>query len=423
MSDQREERGRLMSRMRGRTRRRLGRYDDRGQTTIFVAIAMALFLMGFVGFAVDMTNLWFHRQMAQGAADAACQAGIMNVLVHTSTQGFTPGSAFTCTAGSTATPCRYAALNGYDGAGLVADAASNSVAVSFPGTPPIGVDPSVLPPGSLAPVNFLQVDVVDRVKMTFAALITRRPTSDVHAQATCGLTLSKAPVPIIVLNPTCTHPFEVSSSATLKIVGGPTRSVQVNSMNQTCAAATAPTQCSGGATIDLSQGGPLFTGSQFGTFGVPGTAPSGFLPGTTGSWANTSPISDPFIQTPPPDIPAPSPTDPAGTGPLSRLYGQDGCPDHSGCVLYQPGLYTMPIVVKNQTAIFDPGVYYIQPPSNRMDSENCGTPGNGCVSRPTGQCWYDFAVDSNGIVRPSSNTGEGNGTMFFLSGSGTGARP
>ena len=74
-----------------------GTFRDDGQVTIFVVIAMAVFLLGFVGFAVDMTNLWFHRQMAQGAADAACQAGIMNVLVKTSTQGFTAGTDFNCT--------------------------------------------------------------------------------------------------------------------------------------------------------------------------------------------------------------------------------------------------------------------------------------------------------------------------------------
>ncbi len=411
-----------MSRMQGKARKRVGRCNDRGQTTIFVVIAMALFLMGFVGFAVDMTNLWFHRQMAQGAADAACQAGIMNVMVHTSTQGFAPGTNFTCTAGSIATPCRYAALNGYDGAGLAPDTPSNSVAVSFPGTVPSGVDPGQLPPTSLAPVNFLRVDVVDRVKMTFATLITRQPTSDVHAQAICGLTLAKAPVPIIVLNPTCTHPFQVSGSATLRIVGGPTRSVQVNSLNEDCAAATQNSGCSGSGTIDLSEGGPSFSGSQFGVFGAPSTAPSGFNPGTTGSWANTSPISDPFIQTPDPvTLGVSLPTNPAVT---QAPYGAFGCPDQTQpCDHYTPGIYTNPIVVKNVTAIFDPGIYIIRPDSSAMDAESCGVPGTGCVDRPTGQCWYDFAVNSNGVVRPSNVTGNGDGTLFYLSGSGTGTHP
>ena len=67
--------------MKPRVIRRIPRFRrDDGQVTIFVVLALALFLMAFVGFAVDMTNLWFHRQTAQGAADAACQAGIMDVL-------------------------------------------------------------------------------------------------------------------------------------------------------------------------------------------------------------------------------------------------------------------------------------------------------------------------------------------------------
>ncbi len=414
---------------------RYTRLNDRGQVTILVVIALAVFLMGFVGFAVDMTNLWFHRQMAQGAADAACQAGIMNVMVHTPTMGFTPGTGFTCAAGSTATPCRYAALNGYAGGGLVADAPSSRIDVSFPGTPPAGMDTSILPPTAYAPFPFLRVDLTDRVKMYFAPLITGNVTQDVHAQAICGLTFSKAPIPIIILNPTCTHPFEISGSATLKVVGGPTRSVQVNSSNQTCAAATTPTQCSGNGTVDLSQGGPNFTGSGFGVFGAPSTAPPGFLPGTTGVWANTAPIEDPFIQVPPPAVPPQSPTDTGGAGPIAVPYGVSGCPDHTGgtsalygtttgCFHFKPGLYTKPIVVKQVTAIFDPGIYYIQPASSDMDSDGCGTPGEGCVSKPTGQCWYDFAVNSSGVVRPSTDLGDGSGgTMFYLSGSGTGTHP
>lgn len=410
-------------------------FRDNGQVTIFVVIAMAVFLLGFVGFAVDMTNLWFHRQMAQGAADAACQAGIMNVLVKTTSQGFTAGTDFNCSTTPAATPCRYANLNGYNGSGLVVNAPSNSVAVTFPcrtcmagsGVP----DP---PPAGLAPNPFLTVDVIDRVKLTFASLITLQPTSDVRARASCGLVLAKAPIPIIVLNPTCTHPFEVSSSATLKVVGGPIRSVQVNSANLTCAAATAPSGCSGAGTIDLSEGGPSFTGSMFGVFGAPSTAPGNFLPGSTGSWVNTAPISDPYASTPPPSVPGPalpptpdpsiSPAYSCAAVPCNVPYLAWGCPDTIGCAQYTPGLYTSPIVVKNKTAIFDPGIYYMQVPSAALDAVNCGSPGNGCTAKPTGQCYSDFTVDSNGIVRPSTALGDGSmGTMFYLSGDGSGARP
>ncbi len=393
---------------------------DEGQVTIFVVLALSIFILGFVGFAVDMTNLWFHRQMAQGGADAACQAGIMNVLVPTGTQGFTPGTNFDCKSSPSATPCRYAALNGYNGAGLVAATASNQVSVTFPPAGTVTLPPGAIPPTSLAPVPFLRVDVTDRVRLTFATLISGQPTMDVRAFSICGLALARVPVPLIVLNPTCTHAFQVSGSASLAIVGGPTRSVQVNSSNSTCAAATQSGGCSGNGTIDLSRGGPNFTGSSFGVFGQPTAAPTNFLPGSTGSWLSpATPISDPYALTPPP------PVQPPRLAPTTVPYGAFGCPDQTaGCIRYQPGLYTDPIVVKNATAIFDPGIYYIQPTAytnanNGLSGTYCGSPGTGCVSNPSGQCSADFVVDSNGIVRPSTDPGDGSGgVMFYLSGPG-----
>ena len=37
---------------------------------MFIVLAMGVFLIGGLGFVVDGTNLWFHRQSAQTAADA-----------------------------------------------------------------------------------------------------------------------------------------------------------------------------------------------------------------------------------------------------------------------------------------------------------------------------------------------------------------
>src|SRR5437667_11759791 len=108
---------------------------DSGQVTIFVVLAMGIFLLGAMGFAVDMANLWFHRQSAQTAADAACTAGAMDLLVDatngaTSQGGFNPKSgAFTCSGSPSTAPCQYAALNGYNGAN---NAQGNDDHVSFP---------------------------------------------------------------------------------------------------------------------------------------------------------------------------------------------------------------------------------------------------------------------------------------------------
>ncbi len=53
---------------------------ESGQAAVFLVLAMGIFLIGGVGFVVDGANLWFHRQSAQTAADAACTAGAMDLL-------------------------------------------------------------------------------------------------------------------------------------------------------------------------------------------------------------------------------------------------------------------------------------------------------------------------------------------------------
>jgi hypothetical protein len=315
--------------------------------------------------------------------------------------------------------CQYASLNGYDGAGRTAGQASNDVLVSFPSSVPgLNVcgptNPPPCIPSSVAN-PFIQVTVMDRVPTTFTGLLSGSRTTDVAGSAVCGVLQSTAPVPIIVLNPSCPHAFQLSGNSTVQIVGGPTRSVQVNSSNTSCAAATsnASNQCnSTGPTIDLSKGGPSFSGSEFAVFGQPKTAPTGF---TGSDWGTGAPISDPYSLVAAPSLPAASPTD---GNPTLVSYGVDGCPDQSQkCAEYQPGLYTNPIVVKNVTAIFVPGVYYIQ----GTKPANSGSPGSGCIAGPTGQSRYGLLVDNNGVVRPASNTAVGsdgsNGVMFYLSGS------
>jgi len=404
-------------------RRTLKFRGDKGQVSIIVVLAVALFLLLFVGFGVDMTNLFFHRQTAQNAADAACVAAAMDMLANqvnggSTLGGFIRGTAFDCTSSSTQAPCTYAALNGYKSPGLTDGIESNKVSLSFPASVPGVTPPDPLTAGANP---FVQVDVYDRVKVYFASFLSGRSTSDVHALAKCGLQNSTAPVPIIVLDPTCPHAFEVSGAATVQVIGGPSKSIQVNSSNATCAAATTPSQCSGNGTVDLSLAGSAFTGANFGVFGAPTTAPPRFLPGTTGSWQQGAPISDPWAKLVPPAVPPlpklpnPTPGCLVPTNPCPVAYGTNGCPDKLGCFEYEPGLYsTTIIVVKGFTALFDPGVYYMA----GFTTANCGTPGTGCLAgRPTGQCHYGLIVDAGGVVRPSIGVaGDGSGgTMFYFS--------
>ena len=75
---------------------------QRGQTMVFFVLGLSLVFLAVLGFAVDFGNMWFHRQRAQTAADAACTAAAMDMLYNVSATpttpvgGFTVGTAFDC---------------------------------------------------------------------------------------------------------------------------------------------------------------------------------------------------------------------------------------------------------------------------------------------------------------------------------------
>ena len=427
-------------------RSRIDRTGEAGQAMLLYFLVLGTFLLGMLCFAFDLSNMWFRRQAAQTAADAACAAGAMDLFVDaqggsTGHQGFALGTDYTCTVGATDSVCSYAQKNGYNSNGT-----GNQVNVSFPAAVS-GVTP---PPAAMAAVPFIRVDVIDHVGTLFARILGATATKDVRAFAVCGVELATAPIPIVVLDPKSpqsTPPqsaLNIQGNGTIAIVGGPSQSIQVNSAdaNSSCG----QSNCSinlpwGSAKIDLSKGGPSQTGSDLGVWGAPATPPGGFVPGTTGHWiAPSSPLSDPFAQVcgvgqtgcpaingnPPPTVPGTPavPGDLNATNSVNRTGGAcsgldiqagncfvshltHGCPDPgattpptktNGCVLYTGGAYPSGIAVGpggSSTAIFDPGVYYV-------------TSG--------------LALNSGSTVRPGTGTGDGSGGVtFYFVGSGTGA--
>ena len=394
-------------------KRRTDRAAEAGQTTVFFVLVLGIFLLGALCLAFDFSNMWFHRQAAQTAADAACAAGAMDILVDaqgsaTGHQGFTLGTNYSCTTASTDSVCQYAAKNGYNSNGA---APGNLVSVSFPIDAASGAPPGVpIPPASSAGAfPFIRVDVVDHVQTFFLGLLSGSTSKDVRAFSTCGVELAAAPIPLLVLHPTnpksltvqganSSNSCDTSAKNKLCIWGGPQQSIQVNS------SATNAAYLGGGANIDLNKGGPSNTGSDLGTWGGPTTAPGGFLGGSTGNWlAPNPPINDPFAS-----LAVPSTTGlTTYTGPARTAHPTDPgivCPDTS-CDEYAPGIYSLGICVKSGggapcschpgggrcTAIFDPGVYIIQ-----------GT----------------FLVQSNSCLRPSGAAGDGTGgvILYFTNG-------
>ncbi len=388
---------------------------EAGQALVFVVLALGIFLLGAVGFAVDMANLWFHRQAAQTAADAACTAGAMDLLADasngtTNQGGFTATAAagFDCNAHPTYAPCQYAALNGYN----------SSIPVSSPSTGNnvyLNLQAAAsAPPGVTAPppallngiVPFIRVDVLDNTQTFFSSMLSGRGNAAVRAMAVCGLQQAQSPIPIIVLHPTLSGSLSISGTPTIAVLGGASRSIEVNSSSATAVS------MGGNAGINLECGGNSFTGSSLGVWGgpqshtyssgncpgtpIPPTFPTGgggFYPGATGSWGSGPPIADPFAQ-----IAAPTTTGMTTyTAPYQTIpAGQttNGCPDPAGCDEYAAGYYPNGITVKNKTAIFDPGVYYLN---------------------------HGLALQANSIVRPSTVTPAApnniGGTMFYLTGS------
>lgn len=333
--------------------------SESGQIMISLLLMLALFLLAMVGFAVDLTNLWFHRQAAQSAADAACQAGGMDLAALASgmtmpNMGFTPGSAGNCQTDTGATMCFYAKANGYSGTGLTSSAGSNAVAWSFPS----GVSGTTTPPTYVSSYPFLNVQVSENVKTHFLFNWNRSMLQKVVASCTCGLVQEKEAAPMIVLNPTASGAFTESGTGGFNIVGGPQRSIQVNSNSSTGIAIG-----NSSASINTSRGGPSQTGSDVAVVGGPASAPSSgnFNGGTTGYWdGGTLPISDPYAAVGPPTsvrsiIPA------SAVNGISVAYHQDGCPDQSqSCIELSPGYYPSGITTRgSQTYIFLPGIYYM----------------------------------------------------------------
>src|SRR5204862_7472490 len=94
--------------------------------------------------------------------------------------------------------------------------------------------------------------------------------------------------------------LNIQGNGAISIIGGPTRSIQVNSAAQT--GSCGQSNCSvnlpwGSATIDLSAAGPSGQGADMALSGFPQASPGGFNGGTLGHWLpKTTPIGDPFAQ-------------------------------------------------------------------------------------------------------------------------------
>ena len=299
---------------------------ESGQTTAIMVIFLSLFLFGFLGFATDYSQVWARRQMAQSAADAACQAGAADLFLNyqnasgaSSSYGLNfgwIGSAFNCSSFADTPVCEYAAANGYSG---------SSVGVTFPASVP-GV-PDLTGFGAIAN-PYIQVTISDSVNLTFSRFFQKSSTLSVKASATCGMLPVAVPIPMVVLNKTASGSLSLSGNPTISISGGPPRAIQVDSSSASAFSA------GGSSLVDLHLAGAGMSGADIGVFGNEPQLASKNLNLGTGKWNSPAlPYGDPWaLHT--------APSAPATAGAVTSVgYGVNGCPDPAGCTEFSAGNY------------------------------------------------------------------------------------
>jgi hypothetical protein len=417
---------------------------ESGQAIISFALLFTFLSLAGLAIAVDFANLWFHRQGAQTAADAACQAGAMDMLATTgglqlNSMGFSPGTAGNCSANPSATICAYAGFNGYSGAGAPATGSSTSAWNSVSWTFPSSVAGVSAPPSSVVSTPYLKVTVLESVQTFFISMFKASKYVQVQAACTCGLAQVKEAAPLVVLHPTMSGSLKYSGGAIIRIVGGPQRSLQVNSTSATSVV------CSPSGYIDTSKAGPSSTGGDIGVVSTEiasqnGCASSGgykgFSGGTTGNWrSSVLPVTDPYSGLGAPASVKSAPVVPltysssAGTYYKWVGYGIDGCPDHNApayggqgvatnCAEFGPGYYPSGIPLPNNysTIIFLPGVYYVN---------GSLSPGGSNTIRVGLPCWSSYTSGySAAACSPTASANhlvysQTQGVMMYFSNSGT----
>src|SRR5262249_50864721 len=179
-----------------------GRGQESGQAMLFIVLGLGIFLLGAMAFAIDLSHMWFRRQAAQTAADAACTAGAMDLLGDATSGSTTLGHfgnsttaavAFDCNtttpnnSTSHPAPCYFAALNGFNSSlPFGSTAIGNNVKVDFPSS----VSGVTTPPTTVAPTAFMRVTVTDNSPTFFAGMLRGVSQQSIKAYALCGVTQS-----------------------------------------------------------------------------------------------------------------------------------------------------------------------------------------------------------------------------------------
>ena len=350
-----------------------GRED--GQAVILVVVAMSILLIGALGLAIDGGQMYAHRQMAQAAADAAAQAGIMSIFdgtngtsAHPFGTGTPPIASSVCTTADARTPCVYARDNGFGGT------SSDTVTLSFPAT----VSGVTLSSGN---VPAFAVTVKRNLKTGLIRFIGAGATSTITAKATAGLVGAVSPSCIYALDPSAQNAFKATNGATVALNGC---GIAVDSSNSDAVTV------SGASTVTASAisivGGDVISGG-----GSTTPAP------TTGAAS----VPDPFASLPSPTV-----------GACNYTNYSPGW----GTWALTPGVYCGGINISNgATATFATGTYIINGGSLSLVGGTTDT-GSGVMFYLTGtNATYGSVNISNGanVTFSGPTSGPYMGVVFY----------
>jgi hypothetical protein len=341
---------------------------------LLVIVGLSLLVLGCLGLGIDGAQIYSHRQMAQTAADAAAQSGIMSIYNGTNITGsnpfatVSPAASFTCTTSDGRTPCVYARLNGF---GATTD---DTVTVSFPAT----VSGVSLNGAALVPA--ISVSVQRRVHGGLIQILGPSVTS-VRARATAAIVGSVPTACVYTLDPSSSGAFNASSGAIVTMDCG----IEVKSSSSSGGVIT------GGASVTSSSihGNFQLTGG-----GVANPAPSNVA----------SSVSDPLVS-----LPAPS------VGASCDAQHTNYSPGFGTWTL-NPGTYCGGITISSgATATFNAGTYVIKGGTLNLIGGSAVT-GNGVTFYLTGtNVTYGSVNVSNGasVTLSAPTSGTYTGVLFY----------
>jgi hypothetical protein len=345
-----------------------------GQAIILVVVAASLVLIGALGFGLDGAQMYAQRQMAQAAADAAAQAGIMSILrgtnatsTYTFGTGTTPIQSYTCTTTDGRTPCVYARNNGFGAT------SSDTVTLSYPSSVTGVTLSSVTVPA-------FEVTVQRTVKTGFIQFLKGPASTTITAKAIAGMVGTVSPDSIIVLG-SGPGAFTATNGASVSVSGG---GIAVNSTSST------------GIVIS---GGTTVTASQIDVVG--GASVSGGSTASPSPITGTAVVADPLASLAAPTV-----------GACAYTNYSPGW----GTWTLNPGVYCGGISITNgATATFNPGTYIINGGSLNLVGGTTDT-GTGVTFYMTGtNATYGGVSISNGaaVTFSAPTTGTYAGILFY----------